>query len=227
MLFLNLVFAILLINTLGFESLADESNLCNALKNLRVLDINQKVKNCISSKDASYGKVIPSHGAVMVVSHREMLIGCYGFERFLLPDTETIFVFDEDFVNIWKLDELVRKATRKQTLGVHLVITSALAGDVISKRIALEFIDKFSPTEFMFALNCDVHEMPTNYVGYKSFSEMLNEMSKVFRNEKSLRKNKKTNVENPNLLGARAYHPILAINAVPSGRPCCKINAWI
>ncbi len=81
-------------------------DLCDVLKNVSVLDISSKVKRCVTSKNASYGSEIPKHGAVMVVSHREMVIGCYDFDRILLPDTETIIVLDEDFVNLWRLEQL-------------------------------------------------------------------------------------------------------------------------
>jgi hypothetical protein len=132
-----------------------------------------------------------------------------------MQNAETIFVFDEEFIRIWKLEELVRNATRNQTMGVHLVVTKTYGAEIVARRIALEFIDQFDPRlEYIFSINCDLHEMPEDYAGYKSFSEMMPEFSKVFDYEKNLRKLNQTIVEFADGQIENSFYRILAISAV-------------
>jgi hypothetical protein len=194
---------------------ADAEHFCNLLHaNLK----GYKIKRCVSSRNANYGTWTPSHRTVMVVSHRETVIGCHSFHRFLIRDVETIFVLDEEFVRIWNLEQLVRDSDRNATLGAHLVITESYGGELMARNIALQFIDGVDHRlEYLLSVNCDVHEMPKSFNGSMGFEDMVKEFSRVLDSEKVSRKNNSTSVEiewYDEKVVERDYFPVLAITAV-------------
>jgi hypothetical protein len=67
---------------------------------------------------------------VLVVSHRELLIGCHSFHEYLSPHFHTVLVFPTFVAREFRLDDLVREQQQQDvavapttTADVHLFLT--------------------------------------------------------------------------------------------------------
>jgi len=107
---------------------------------------------------------------LMVVSHRDLLVGCNSFEQYLSPEFHTLIVLPRDFALHVKLDELVRSATPSKTAGLHLFYTDGDAGAVRARKVAIDFVEReinpvqlsagIEKIDFIQYFDCNVHEIP-------------------------------------------------------------------
>ena len=102
-------------------------------------------------------------------TNREVTLGCHSFEQYLSPRYETVFILNEDFVNIWGIDKLVQSTTCDQTLGAHVLMLDNTGGELLGRRLAVDFLEKeesrnHRKLEFLNQMNCDVHPLPNAHV---------------------------------------------------------------
>lgn len=121
----------------------------------------------------------------VVVGHREYLLGCHSFERFLDRRWETFFVFEPEFAERWRLRELVRAARPETSRGAHLVELAALGSEHVARMAALRVLrDSGRPwPEVVQSANCDIQPLPTWHPHHVPFPEMTVRMWQAFRSE--------------------------------------------
>ena len=132
---------------------------------------------------------------LQVVSHRELFIGCYSFQEYLSPQFHTLLVFPKDVALLLHLDQLVQRATKQQTAGLHLFMTEGWAGSHYARRLGEKFArEELDPrghkVRYMSSVNCDVHPLPSEHVKYQPFSDMVLQMVRDFD---LANRNRKTN----------------------------------
>eukprot|EP00808_Paulinella_micropora_P019506 g32953.t1 len=145
---------------------------------------------------------------LVVVTHREWLIGCHSFQQHLSPHYHTLFVFPQDMVLRWKLDELVLQAPRNSTRGAHLFVLKRAGGEMIARRQALQFVEEmgwFSEVEFLVSVFCDVHPLPHDHPLHLSTEQSMLRMVQDFQSLKA---------GNRHVTNVNADHPTRAMGVL-------------
>ena len=122
---------------------------------------------------------------LMAVTNREVTLGCHSFEQYLSPRYETVFILNEDFVNMWEIDKLVQSATCDQTLGAHILMLDNTGGELLGRRLAVDFLEReemrnHRKLEFLNQMNCDVHPLPEAHVMHMDLDRMMEKMIRDF-----------------------------------------------
>ncbi|KAJ1624047.1 hypothetical protein T492DRAFT_882542 [Pavlovales sp. CCMP2436] len=78
---------------------------------------------------------VPALPMVLAVGHREFVLGCHSFERYLDPQYETFFVFDAEYAKAWKLRELVTGVMNLTSRGAHLFVLSRPGGELLTREL--------------------------------------------------------------------------------------------
>ena len=122
---------------------------------------------------------------MMAVTNREVTLGCHTFEQYLSPRYETVFILNEDFINIWGIDKLVQSATCDQTLGAHILMLDNTGGELLGRRLAVDFLEReemrnHRKLEFLNQMNCDVHPLPEAHVMHMDLERMMEKMIRDF-----------------------------------------------
>jgi len=116
---------------------------------------------------------------VVVVSHREYVLGCHTFERFLDPRWETYYVYQDVFAEHFRLRDTVELARDgRVSRGAHLVTTNRMAGELLARSLVLALLEdgerKGTPIPgVLLGSNCDIHEMPPWHPTHMRFQEVL------------------------------------------------------
>eukprot|EP00466_Bigelowiella_natans_P013718 jgi/Bigna1/79603/fgenesh1_pg.63_\ len=141
------------------------------------------------SKGATFGKKKSQESVVVVITARDLYIGCHSFEQYLGKSFETIFAFDEKYAKLWKMEEMVKNQTPETTMGAYLVIGDAAVGENSARKIGLEYIQNIAEekADFLWSCNCDIHPIPTTHANYQSFEFITNKLASTMANEKRLR----------------------------------------
>jgi hypothetical protein len=130
---------------------------------------------------------------LQIVTHRDMLLGCYSFEEYLSPRFHTLIVLPKNFALELEVDKLVKKATREQTAGVHLFVPAGkYAGQLMALLAGKQFYEtELKPMgyniEFLNQVNCDVHQLPAGHRHFLSMEEVTLKLMKDFRLAKQYR----------------------------------------
>eukprot|EP00440_Ansanella_granifera_P055541 gb/GFBE01060206.1/.p1 GENE.gb/GFBE01060206.1/~~gb/GFBE01060206.1/.p1 ORF type:complete len:698 (+),score=177.94 gb/GFBE01060206.1/:1-2094(+) len=130
---------------------------------------------------------------VVIVTHRELVIGCHRFEQFLSPDFHTWFVFEKNFAKHWGLDKKVQDLN---SYGhPHLLTTDVVTGEVHARAAVLSILQHEAAKgtgpkelpEFMYSTMCDIQELPQWHPYHTPFPTMVWEMVRALSNEKEAR----------------------------------------
>lgn len=138
------------------------------------------------------GDVKEDVSMIVVITPRELLIGCHSFHEYLSPEFYTLFVFDEDSVNLFHLNALIKNTTPEQSLGAYLFITEEHHGEIFARKVAFEFVknlrlEKSVDVEFIYSVNCDMHPLPLGHAERVEFPEQTLKLYRDFTAEKRLR----------------------------------------
>lgn len=126
----------------------------------------------------------------VVSSHRDFVLGCHSFSRFLDPRWETLYVFEREFAARFGLDRLLRHTSAAESRGVHLVTLSRAAGEQRARQIALEVLFAVDPApELLVSWNCDIHPLPPWHAQHVPSQTMIARMAEDFHTEAALRRN--------------------------------------
>jgi len=169
----------------------------------------------VHSPAANFGKVVAPDDTLVVVLARDLFIGCYNFEKFLSTRFETLFVFDEKFADLWKMEDMVLGAGRDVTLGAHLAVANGSIGEQSARRLSLDLMNvKFDiKPELVFSCNCDTHPIPKDHAMYETFEQMTTKLADSFKQQKRLRASGEgALVQGANI--TREYHELYAMNTL-------------
>ncbi|CAE8597527.1 unnamed protein product, partial [Polarella glacialis] len=131
---------------------------------------------------------------VVVVTHRELVIGCHDFERFLSPDFDTWFVFEKSFARAWGLDSRVRSPQLLHGGSAHLLLTDVVTGEVHARSAVISILQQEAAQrntalpEFMYSTMCDIQPLPGWHSHHVPFPDMVSEMVRALSEEKARRK---------------------------------------
>eukprot|EP00471_Norrisiella_sphaerica_P008925 CAMPEP_0184500772 /NCGR_PEP_ID=MMETSP0113_2-20130426/45788_1 /TAXON_ID=91329 /ORGANISM="Norrisiella sphaerica, Strain BC52" /LENGTH=597 /DNA_ID=CAMNT_0026889287 /DNA_START=166 /DNA_END=1959 /DNA_ORIENTATION=- len=141
------------------------------------------------SKGATFGQEPSAHSVIAVITARDLYIGCHSYEDYLSPDFETLFLFDNDYANLWGFPNFVEGLSKNETLGAYLFVGNKAIGENSARKIGLEYIQTVTSAkpDFMFSVNCDIHPIPKGHRNYQSFQEITNTLARTFALENALR----------------------------------------
>ena len=118
---------------------------------------------------------------LVAVSNREVYVACHSFEDYMSPKFRTVFVLYKAFAKEWRIDELVRDATCRDTMGATLLMLEGHGGEILGRRVALEYIkQEAADVELLQQMNCDVHPLPSQHNLYKPLDETVMKMARDF-----------------------------------------------
>lgn len=120
----------------------------------------------------------PDLPVVVVASHREFVLGCHDFERFLSPRFRSYLVFSEPFVHMWKLDEKVKAGPTTASL----LVTDKLPGEVFSRSLVVRLLqaEGFGDLRYLLYSHCDIHPAA-------GLDDVVDELASSFDTEKRRR----------------------------------------
>ena len=121
---------------------------------------------------------------IVAVTNREALVGCHSFHQHLNPKWRTVFVLNGDVARKFGIDEMVKNASCKDTLGATLLMLDNFGGEVLGRRVALEYTRKellpWTNIEFLQQNNCDVHPIPKKHRYHQSMDTIVTKMVEDF-----------------------------------------------
>ncbi|KAJ1617161.1 hypothetical protein T492DRAFT_850298 [Pavlovales sp. CCMP2436] len=117
----------------------------------------------------------------LAVSHRDSVLGCHSFARFLDARWETFFLFEREFARAWALDALVPSlpslAAARPSRGVHLVEFHTLPSQLGARALVLDLLARRGVRlDVLVAASCDVHALPPAHVQHLPFSAMVHSL---------------------------------------------------
>ena len=175
-----------------------------------------KYEHVVRRVDSKARCKIPSDALPVVVAttNREALVGCHSFHRHLNRRWRTVIVLNEGVAKDFGIDKMVENANCDDTLGTTLLMLNNFGGEVLGRRVALDYTLKELPSdvEFLHQINCDVHPIPKRHKHYQSMETIVTRMTMDFLKVKELVANpsKRTNVPIPSQFLKR---PVLGMNA--------------
>ena len=114
---------------------------------------------------------------IVAVTNREALVGCHSFHQHLNPKWRTVFVLNGDVAKKFGIDEMVKSASCKDTLGATLLMLDNFGGEVLGRRVALEYTREellpWTSIEFLHQNNCDVHPIPKKHRYHQSMETIV------------------------------------------------------
>ena len=173
------------------QAAADNKNLLLQIPHVEPVydDIVGQVHNWITPAT----RATKGHQILMVVSHRELLFGCYSFKEYLSPLFHTLFILPEDIARELQVDQLVQKATVVTSAGAHLFYSDGYAGNAMAINVGEQFavfLDSSileDPLDYLVVAMCDVHQLPHNHTLFQSTESMILRMAKDFDTSKAYR----------------------------------------
>lgn len=112
--------------------------------------------------------------SALAVSHRESVLGCHSFDRFLHPRWETFFLFQREFAQAWRLEQLVMSAASRTSRGAHLVEFLRLPPQMAAQLLVLQLLsERDAAPETLVACSCDVHALPTWHAQHTPFRVLV------------------------------------------------------
>ena len=116
--------------------------------------------------------------AVVAITNREALVGCHSFHQHLNPKWRTVFVLNKFVAQNFGIDKMVEHAGCHDTLGATLLMLDNFGGEVLGRRVALDYTLKELPPniEFLHQINCDVHPVPRRHKHYQSMEKIVTKM---------------------------------------------------
>ena len=113
-----------------------------------------------------------------VVHHRESLMGCHSFERFLSPRWETLLVFEDTFAHTWRLENAIRSTP---TRGAHLLKLNVSAGEWLARAIALRRMDELNRRPpLLLSSQCDMQPLPPWHVLHTPYAVLVERLTVAF-----------------------------------------------
>ena len=137
-----------------------------ALRRLHVKGIEYHTS---SSDEPAQAEPLP---IAAVVHHREQVMGCHSFERFLSPRWETVFVVEDVIADIWQLSNVIRATPSR---GAHLLTLGVSTGEWLARAIALRHLDELKRRPpLLLSSQCDMQPLPpwhALHIPYAAFVE--------------------------------------------------------
>lgn len=115
---------------------------------------------------------------IVAITNRESLVGCHSFHQHFNPKWRTVFVLNRDVAKNFGIDKMVENARCEDTLGATLLMLDNFGGEVLGRRVALDYTLKELPSdiEFLHQINCDVHPIPRRHKYHQSMEEIVTKM---------------------------------------------------
>lgn len=170
--------------------------------------------------------VPPPLPLALVVAHREQVLGCHSFERFLSARWETVFVLEEAFSRAWHLADRVRSAPA--TLGAHLLELGVDTGEWLARTAALRLLRSLGrEPPLLLSTMCDIHPLPAWHALHLPFEALVERWVAAFVAESAARlggsslataldesdwKGATSNLHTCRAAFAKARRPLLAMN---------------
>ena len=145
----------------------------------------------------------PRLPVTVVVAHREFVLGCHTFERFIDPRWTAIFVFEAAFERIWDLKALVGEAVRT-TAGAEVRLallgpTVLTTGEWLARAVAVRVLEvskagtagqpQAAPSApLLLSSQCDIHPLPQWHAMYIPFHVIVDRMVRAFLDESERRR---------------------------------------
>ena len=149
-----------------------QEEISSGLKNQyeHVIDRVDTKANCDPPSDA-----LPT---IVSITNREALVGCHSFHQHLSPKWRTVFVLNRDVAMNFGIDKMVENAGCKDTLGATLLMLDNFGGEILGRRVALDYTLNELPSdvEFLHQINCDVHPIPRRHKYYQPMEEIVSKM---------------------------------------------------